>query len=249
MAGGGMKRPSRIQKVPTRASADIKRTAKWPAPQKADPVGKAHAKSRPAAAPVDPIVQAQRDAAAAEAEVAKISRAHLATLMASPPRQRMAHLADPELTPADRTELEHSVRAALPRRAPVKAAPSTAPVYLRRLLRACGYKCAVTTVLLAAGGLAAGLAWHNTGERMVGSNTTWTVDWRLPDGSIRHGTWKAGLPVIAMSPHNGKVALKYWLNGLGYATTEVDENWLLSNSFGYVVAPTGGTGAVNPASR
>ena len=45
-----MKRPSRIQKVPTRASADIKRTAKRPAPQKADPVGKTHAKSRPAAA-------------------------------------------------------------------------------------------------------------------------------------------------------------------------------------------------------
>ena len=125
---------------------------------------------RPAAAPVDPILQAQRDAAAAETEVAKISRAHLATLMASPPRVRMAHFNDPELTPADRTELEQSVRSALPRSAPVKAAPSKLADYLRRLLRACGYKCAVATVLLAAGGLLAGTAWHNTGERMVGSN-------------------------------------------------------------------------------
>jgi hypothetical protein len=205
--------------------------------------------SRSAAAPVDPILQAQRDAAAAEAEVAKISRAHLGTLMASPPRVRMAHFNDPELTPADRTELEQSVRSALPRSTPVKAAPSKLTDYLRRLLRACGSRCAAATVLLVAGALLAGLALHNTGERMVASNATWIVDWRLPDGSIKHGGWNAGLPMIAMSPHNGKVVLKYWLNGLGYATTEVDASWLLRNSFDYVVAPTGGTGAVSPASR
>ena len=244
-----MKQPKRIQKVPARPVADKQRTGKRPAPRKADPVGKAHAGTKPPAARKDPILEAQQDAAAAETEVAKISRAHLGTLMASPPRVRMAHFNDPELTPADRTELEHSVRAALPRSTPVKAAPSKLTEYLRRLLRACGYKCAVTTVLLAAGGLLAGTAWHNTGERMVASNATWIVDWRLPDGSLKHGGWNAGLPVIAMSPHNGKVVLKYWLNGLGYATTEVDENWLRGNSFDYVVGPTGGTGAVSPASR
>ena len=244
-----MKRPSRIQRVPARPDANKQRTGQRPAPRKADPVGKAHAASRPAAAPVDPIQQAQRDAAAAETEVAKISRAHLATLMTSPPRVRMAHFNDPELTPTDRTELEHSVRSALPRSAPVKAALSKLANYPRRLLRACGYKIAVGTVVLAAGGLLAGLAWHNTGDRMVGSNTTWMVDWRLPDGSIKHGGWNAGLPVIAMSPHNGTVVLKYWLSGLGYATTKVDENWLRRNSFDYVVGPTGGTGAVSPASR
>ena len=244
-----MKRPSRIQKVPARPDADKKRTAKRPAPRKADPVGKAHAGTRPAAAPADPILQAQQAAAAAEAEVAKISRAHLGTLMASPPRVRMAHFNDPELTPADRTELEQSVRTALPRSTPLKAAPSAALVFLRRLLRACGYKCAVATVLLAAGGLLAGTAWHNTGERMVVSNATWIVDWRLPDGSIKHGGWNAGLPMIAMPPHNGKVLLKYWLNGLGYATTEVDENWLRGNSFDYIVAPTGATGVVSPSNR
>lgn len=85
-------------------------------------------------------------------------------------------------------------------------------------------------VLLAASGLLAGQAWQNTGVRMVGSSTSWIVDWRLPDGSIKHGAWKAGLPVIAMRPHNGKVVLRYWLNGRGYASTEVDENWLLRNS-------------------
>jgi hypothetical protein len=216
---------------------------------KSPPASKAHAGIRTAAAPVDPIQQARQDAAAAEADVIRISRAHLTTLMASPPRARMAHLTDPELTPADRTELQQSVRSALPRRTPVKAAPSTAPAYLRRLLRACGYKCAVATIMLTAVGLFAAMVYHNTGDRMVGSNGTWIVDWRLPDGSIKHGAWKAGLPVIAMSPHNGKVVLKYWLNGLGYATTEVDESWLRGNSFDYVVAPTGGTGAVSPASR
>jgi hypothetical protein len=161
----------------------------------------------------------------------------------------MAHFNDPELTPTDRTELEHSVRAALPRSAPVTSAPSKGARHSLRLLRPCGYKCAVATVLLAAGSLLATMAWHNTGERMVGSRTTWTNDWRLPDGSIFHGAWKAGLPATAMPPHNGMVVLRYWLPGRGYATTEVDENWLLGNSFDYVVAPTGGIGAVSPANR
>ena len=155
-----MKQPRRIQKAPTRPSANKQRTRERPAPRKADPVGKAHVESRPAAAPVDPILQAQRDAAAAEAEVAKVSQAHLATLMASPPRVRMAHFNDPELTAADRTELEQSVRSALPRSAPVKAALSKLANYPRRLLRACGYKIAVGTVVLAAGGLLAGMAQH-----------------------------------------------------------------------------------------
>ena len=246
-----MKQPRQIQKVPTRPSANKQRTGQTarPGTRKSNPASNAHAGIRTAAAPKDPILQARQDAAAAEAEVIRISRAHLTTLMASPPRQRMAHLADPELTAADRTELQQSVRSALPRHTPVKAAPSKAPAYLRRLLRACGYKCAVATIMLTAVGLFAAMAYHNTGERMVGSNTTWIVDWRLPDGSIWHGAWKAGLPVIAMPPHNGKVVLQYWLNGRGYATTEVDENWLLGNSFDYVVAPTGGTGLVSPANR
>jgi hypothetical protein len=54
---------------------------------------------------------------------------------------------------------------------------------------------------------------------------------RLPDGSMWHGAWKAGLPVIAMRPYNRKLVLRYWLNGRGYTTTEVDENWLVRNSF------------------
>jgi hypothetical protein len=220
----------RAQKAPARPGANKQLTGQRPAPPTENAVSKDPVGRPPAAAPRDPILQARQDAAAAEAEVVEVSRAHLATLMASPPRVRMAHCNDRELTPADRTELEHSVRAVLPRRVPVKAAPSTAPAYLRRLLPACGYRCAVAAVLLTAVGLLAGMAWRNTGDRSVRSNVTWIIDWRLRDGSILHGTWKAGLPVIAMRPRNGKVALRYWLNGRGYATTEVDENWLLSNS-------------------
>ena len=226
-----MKRPSRVHNVPARPPARKQprgQTAR-PTARKANPISKAHMGRRPAAAHMDPILQARQDAAAAEAEVVKISRAHLAALMASPPRLRMAHLGDPELTPADRTELENSLRAVLPRSVSVASAPFKLAGYPRRLLRACGYKCAVATVLLVAAGLLAGFGWHNTGERMVVSGQTWIVDWRLPDGSIKHGAWKAGFPAIAMWPHNGKVILRYWLNGRGYATTEVDENWLLRN--------------------
>ena len=53
--------------------------------------------------------------------------------------------------------------------------------------------------------------------------------------------------MIAMRPRNGKVILRYWLPGRGYATTEVDQDWLIKHS--YVVAPTGAVGAVNPAKR
>ena len=242
---------SKFRNLCARPPAGKQRTGKpaRPAPPKANPIVKSNAGIPPAGAPIDPIGQARQDAVAAESEVIKISRAHLGTLMASPPRVRIAHLADPDLTSADRTELEHSVRSALPRSAPAKSSPSNLRRLLQRMLRACGYRCAVATVLLSTGGLLAAMAWHDTGERMVGSRTTWIIDWRLPDGSIFHGAWKAGIAAIAMGPHNGKVVLRHWLPGRGYATTEVDENWLLRNSFDYVVAPTGVTGFVSPANR
>jgi hypothetical protein len=202
-----------------------------------------------AAAPVDPIEQARRDAARAANDVTEISRTHLAVLMALPPRRRIAHLTDPDLTPMHQAELEASVRIALPQTAPARAAPPRLSSALRRLLQPCGYRCAVILVVLATAGLLASTAWRNTGQRVIVSNETWWVDWILPDSSHLHGGWKAGSPMIAMRPRNGRVTLRYWLAGHGYATTEVDQDWLLIHSFDYVVAPTGATGAVNPANR
>ena len=198
---------------------------------------------------MDPILQARQAAAAAEAEVAKISRAHLGTLMASPPRVRMAHLTDPELTPADRTELEHSVRAALPRSAPVTSAPSK----LRWLspAAAAGVRIQVCRGHRPAGGRRParrhGMAQHGRADGGVKHH----VDRRLAPAGRFDLAWlmEGRLAAIAMGPHNGKVVLRYWLNGRGYATTEVDENWLLGNSFDYVVVPTGATGVVSPANR
>lgn len=201
------------------------------------------------AAPVDPLEQARRDAAHAANDVTEISRAHLATLMALPPRARIAHLKDAELTPLHQAELEASVRIALPRTAPAKAAPPKLSGALQRLLQPCGYRCVVTIVVLVIAGLLAGLAWRNTGERLVASNETWVIDWRLPDGSTWHGAWKAGLPAVAMHPRHGTVVLRYWVAGRGYATTEVDQDWLLEHSFDYGVAPTGATGVVSPTNR
>jgi hypothetical protein len=202
-----------------------------------------------AAAPVDPIELARRDAARAANDVTEISGAHLATLLALPPRDRIAHLTDPDLTPMHQAELQASVRIALPRTAPARAAPPMRSAALRRLLQPCGYRCAVILVVLAMAGLLAGTAVRNTGERLVASNQTWVIDWKLPDGSTWHGAWKAGLPAVAMHPRHGKVVLRYWLPGGGYATTEVDQDWLLEHSFGYVVAPTGATGVVRPSNR
>ncbi len=205
---------------------------------------------RPAvAAPLHPLEQARLDAERAANDVTEVSRAHLATLMALPPRDRIAHLTDADLTPMHQAELATSLRIALPRTTPARAAPPRLSAALRRLLQPCGYRCAVILVVLAMAGLLAGIAWRNSGERLVTSSETWVIDWKLPDGSTWHGAWKAGLPAIAMHPRHGKVVLRYWLPGGGYATTEVDEDWLREHSFGYVVAPTGATGVVRPANR
>lgn len=201
------------------------------------------------ASPIDPFLQARQDAANAENEVAEVSRAHLATLLALPPRARLSHLTDPELTPADKTALENSVRSLLPRSTAAKLLGFNLAGTSRRLLQRCGYKCMASIVVLTVCSLAAGTAWYNTGERVIVSNETWWVDWTLPDGSNLHGGWKAGFPAIAMRPRNGRVVLRYWLAGQGYATTEVDQDWLIKHSCDYLVAPTGGTAAVNPAKR
>jgi hypothetical protein len=169
----------------------------------------------------------------AEQDVAHISRAHLATLMAFPPRHRIAHLNDPELTPANRTEFANSIRSALPVSFRLKF-PRWRPTELFRGHRlACGYKCIVALVLLVARAVPTALAWHNPGKRIVGSDTTWIVDWLLPDGTSLHGSWQTHVPTVAMQAKNGTAVLRHWLNGRGYATTEVDERWLLDHSFTY----------------
>ena len=201
------------------------------------------------ASPIDPFLQAQHDVANAENEVAEVSRGHLATLLALPPRTWLSHLADLELTPSDKSTLENSVRSLLPRSTAAKVLALNLAGTLRRLLQRCGYKCIASIVVLAVCGLAAGTAWRNTGERVIVSNETWPIDWILPDGSIFHGAWRAGFPVTAMRPRNARVTLRYWLAGQGYATTEVDQDWLIKHSFDHVVAPTGAVGAVNLAKR
>lgn len=199
--------------------------------------------------PAEALRQARQDALSAEQDVIRVSRAHLATLMASPPRHRMAHLNDPKLTSADRVALANSVRSALPASFRLKF-PGWRPT---RLLRGswlgCGYKCITALVVLVACAVAATFAWRNTGTRLVGSDDTWIVDWRLPDGAILRGAWNARMPAVAMRAKNGTVVLRLWLNGRGYATTEVDEHWLLDHSFTYVVVPTGATAVASPANR
>jgi hypothetical protein len=117
------------------------------------------------ASPIDPFLQAQRDVANAENEVVEVSRGHLATLLALPPRTWLSHLADLELTPADKSALENSVRALLPRSTAAKLLALNLARTSRRLLQRFGYKCIASIVVLAIFGLAAGTAWRNTGER------------------------------------------------------------------------------------
>jgi hypothetical protein len=210
---------------------------------------RAPAQSPLRATPAETLLQARRDALNAEQGVIRVSRAHLATLMAFPPRDRMAHLKDPELTEADLIELANSIRAALPAPSPLDF-PRWLPTGLSQSLRLnCGNKCLLALVISLSGAGTGALAWHNTGSRIVGSDVTWIVDWRLPDGNVLHGAWNARMPVVAMPAHDGVVVLRRWLNGRGYATTEVGERWLLDHSFTYLVVPTGGTGAASPANR
>jgi hypothetical protein len=243
--------PKLFQQISGRPAAKKGRTvpAIRPAARKKAAGGIPTAMESKLASPVDPFLQAQQDVANAENEVVEISRGHLATLLALPPRTRLSHLVDLELTPADKSALENSVRSLLPRPTAAKLTALNLAGFLRRRLQGCGYKCMASIVVLAVCGLAAGSAWRNTGERTLVSNHTWPIDWTLPDGSIFHGAWKVGLPVTAMCPRNGKVTLRYWLPGRGYATTEVGQDWLVTHSLDYVVAPVGATGTVSPAKR
>ena len=244
-----MKFPDFVQKLFAWGSASQPKRPPLPARPKPDGGGQPAAQIPLFAASADALRQARLDALTAEQDVADVSRAHLATLMASPPRHRMAHLNDPELTPADRTELANSVRSALPLSFRLKFSRWRPTGLVRGLWLACGYKSTIALVLLVASAVPTALAWHNTGTRIVGSDTTWIVDWLLPDGTSLHGSWNAHLPAVAMPAKNGTVVLRHWLNGRGYATTEVDEHWLADHSFTYVVTPIGATGTASPASR
>lgn len=244
-----MKFPDFVQKLFTWGSASQPKRPPLPARLKSDAGSQTAAQIPLYAASADALRQARLDALTAEQDVADVSRAHLATLMASPPRHRMAHLNDPELTPADRAELANSVRSVLPVSFRLKFPRWRPPGLVWGLRLACGYKSIVALVLLVACAVPTALAWHNTGTRIVGSDTTWIVDWLLPDGTSLHGSWNPHVPAVAMQAKHGTVVLRHWLNGRGYATTEVDERWLLGHSFTYVATPTGTTGTASPANR
>jgi hypothetical protein len=249
MAGGLMKFAYLFQKLLARRSTGKPKKPAPPAQRTPDAGVHPPAQTPLNTAPADTLRQAWQDASNAEQDVARVSRDHLAMLMGSPPRHRMAHLNDPELTPANRNELANSVRSALPVSLRFKF-PRWRPTGLvQRLRLACGFKCIVALVALVACAVPGALAWHNTGTRIVGSDVNWIVDWHLPDGTVLHGSWKARMPAVAMRAENGMVVLRQWLNGRGYATTELDEHWLLDHSFTYVVAPTRAMGTTNPAIR
>jgi hypothetical protein len=249
MAGGLMKFADLFQKLLARRSTGKPKKPAPPAQRTPDAGVPPPAQTPLNAVPADTLRQARRDASNAERDVVQASRAHLAKLTASPPRHRIAHLDDPELTPADRTELANSVRSALPVSLRLKFPRRRLTSLLQGLRLVCGYKGIIALVVLVVCAVPVTLAWRNTGTRIVGSEVTWIVDWQLPDGAVLHGAWKAGMPAVAMQAHNGAVVLRRWLNSRGYATTEVDERWLLENSFTYVVTPIGATGTASPANR
>ena len=156
-----------FQQISGRPAAKKGRTvpAARPATKKQAAGGIPAAREPETARPVDPFLQARQDVANAENEVVEISRGHLATLLALPPRTWLSHLADLELTPADKSALENSVRALLPRSTAAKLLALNLARTSRRLLQRFGYKCIASIVVLAIFGLAAGTAWRNTGER------------------------------------------------------------------------------------
>jgi hypothetical protein len=249
MAGGLMNFADLFQKLFARRATGKSKNPAPPAQRTPDAGVRPPTQNALNTAPADTLRQARQDASNAEQDVARVSRDHLAMLMAHPARYRMAHLNDPELTPVHRTQLANSLRSALPFSIRFKF-PRWRPTGLvQRLRQACGFKCIVALVALVACALPGAVASHNTGTRIVGSDVNWIVDWHLPDGTVLHGAWKARMPAVAMRAENGTVVLRRWLNGRGYATTKVDESWLLEHSFTYVVAPTGAMGTANPAIR
>jgi hypothetical protein len=175
--------------------------------------------------PETAIEEAAAAAAAAQMAVERASEQRLKALLKQPARDRLLHLLDRALTPADRGRLQDSIATELPGRqvAKLRWIGTGCLFSLRRSWRTILYSALCVALAVT--------VWFYTGMRSVVSNETWIVTWQLAGGHRIVRAWPAGYPAVATRALGGNVELRYCLEGIGEATTIVPEEWLLSNSW------------------
>ena len=171
-------------------------------------------------APDAAITQARHDLAAANAEVARVSRARLTQLLGASVRQRFRHFDDPDLLPSDRLTLRVSVLEPRPGRPSLwSRLLAAAEVVSSRALQL--PRTIVTTVILSVGALAAlsAMTSHDGDLAHVTRITRITV--KNQDGSLARGVLGPGV-ALTVTGDGPTLQAREWIAGAGYRTYPID---------------------------
>lgn len=177
-------------------------------------------------------LQATREAAAAAAEVVRISDATATALLREPPARRLEALDDRDLEPADRRRLRESVGVSLvPKR---RASPVSGRRGLVERLRVAFARwrpnpVAAVIVLLAAAPIVVGvgLAWAHTGRGIRPSGACRDIVFTRPDGGKLSLPLNRGHLVIVRGHDGPGVEIALWAPRTGYVTALVDPRCLI----------------------
>lgn len=180
---------------------------------------------RPARAGPDlALRQARAEAAAAERAVATASAQRLTECLGLVPADRIRHLDDPDLIPADRVALRRSLEASLvPERRRSLLPQLWRRGGLRRRLGSAMIRAALSPLaigLIVIGGPWLALSWQNTRPLAVLTQKG-VATFRLPDGSEQILALSKGSTVLVFDRTVADPVIGVWYPRLGYATAAV----------------------------
>jgi hypothetical protein len=176
--------------------------------------------------------QATQEAAAAAAEVVRISDATATALLRQPPARRLEALDNVDLEPADRRRLRESVGVSLvPER---RASPASGRRGLVDRLRVAFARwrpnpVAAVIALLAAAPIVVGvgLAWAHTGRGIRASGACPDIAFTRPDGGELRAPLGRGDLVVVRGYDGPSIDIARWAPRTGYVTALVDPRCLI----------------------
>ena len=176
--------------------------------------------------------QATQEAAAAAAEVVRISDATTTALLRQPPARRLEALDDRDLEPGDRRRLRESVGVSLvPERRPGPASGRRGLVDRLRIAFARWRPNPVAAIiaLLAAAPIVVGvgLAWAHTGRGIRASGACPDIAFTRPDGGELRAPLSRGDLVVVRGYDGPGIDIARWAPRTGYVTALVDPRCLI----------------------
>jgi exonuclease VII large subunit len=155
----------------------------------------------------------------AEDAIRRVSKQRLFELMKVPERQRFEHLADANLTSADRNTLRRSLAVTFKHKK-IRFPALSGRFGTRRIanwLRRRWFPVVIATVVAAPSVTFTLMAWRNTGDRIKLSKEI-TLDWKMPSGSIENQSYKSGDTLVIVRESGTRSVARRWIIGQGYAT-------------------------------